>query len=134
MQRVGRRPRALVLEFDVANGRTITIIAEQTPGAVYGFDSFRVPRILVRRIPAGHLCASPAPAVPSNITLVKGWFDNMLPGFLAGQPDRVSFRHVDCDLYPSGVLCPDAVTGSHRARNRDHVRRVLQVSGVAVLV
>ena len=29
-----------MLEFDVANGRTITIIAEQTPGAVYVFDPF----------------------------------------------------------------------------------------------
>ena len=61
-----------MLEFGVASGRLITTIAEQTPGPVYGFDScegFPNPGSANMR---GHLCASPATAAPSNITLFKG--------------------------------------------------------------
>ena len=71
-----------MLEFGVACGRTITIIAEQMPGPVYEFDSFEgLPESWYSRMPAGNLCTSPAPAAPSNVPLVKGWFNNTLPGF-----------------------------------------------------
>ena len=61
-----------MLEFGVASGRLITTIAEQTPGPVYGFDSFEgLPESWFGDM-SGHLCASPATAAPSNITLVKG--------------------------------------------------------------
>ena len=35
-----------------------------------------------------HLCASPATAAPSNITLFKGCFDNKLPSFSPTTPTR----------------------------------------------
>jgi hypothetical protein len=41
------------------------------------------------------------PHVSSNVTLIKGWFDQTLPPFLEKHPAPVSFLHVDCDLYSS---------------------------------
>ena len=42
------------------------------------------------------------PPVRSNVTIVKGLFDDTLPGFLAEHADkRVAFLHIDCDLYSS---------------------------------
>ena len=41
------------------------------------------------------------PAVHGNVTLIKGWFDQTLPPFLAAHPDPVSFLHIDCDTYSS---------------------------------
>jgi Macrocin-O-methyltransferase (TylF) len=41
------------------------------------------------------------PKVPANVTLVKGWFEDTLPKFLAKNPGPVAFLHVDCDLYSS---------------------------------
>ncbi len=33
--------------------------------------------------------------------LVKGWFEKILPSFLADHPQEVAFLHIDCDLYSS---------------------------------
>ena len=77
-----------MLEFGVASGRLITTIAEQTPGPVYGFDSFEGFPNPGSANMSRHLCASPATAAPSNITLFKGWFDNKLPGFSPTTPTR----------------------------------------------
>jgi Macrocin-O-methyltransferase (TylF) len=55
--------------------------------------------------------------MPANVQLVKGWFDETLPGFLAEHPEPVSFVHVDCDLYSSTKtvldgLAPRMVAGT----------------------
>ena len=41
------------------------------------------------------------PEVPANVTLVKGWFNETLPGFLKTHPGPIAFVHLDCDLYSS---------------------------------
>ena len=40
---------------------------------------------------------------PKNITLIKGWFNDSLPSFVASpEGDKnVAFLHIDCDLYSS---------------------------------
>ncbi|MGY4615500.1 hypothetical protein ACVWZ4_000727 [Bradyrhizobium sp. USDA 4472] len=92
----------LFLEFGVASGRTITHAARQRPQqSLYGFDSFEG---LPEDWRSGYLkgrFAGNLPPVPSNVTLIKGWFNETLPEFLKDHPERVAFLHVDCDLYSS---------------------------------
>jgi len=41
---------------------------------------------------------------PKNVELIKGWFDKTLPLFIKRAevaPHKVSFLHIDCDLYSS---------------------------------
>lgn len=101
----------LILEFGVASGRTITHVAKQCPGRqVYGFDSFEG---LPEDWRSGYLkgrFAGELPPVPANVTLIKGWFNETLPDFLAGHPDKVSLLHVDCDLYSSTKCILDLLT------------------------
>jgi hypothetical protein len=91
----------LALEFGVATGTTLRIIAEhrgQQP--VFGFDSFEgLPEHWRLGYEAGAF-AQPPPVVP-GAELVVGQFADTLPGFLAEHPGPVSFVHVDCDLYSS---------------------------------
>ena len=39
------------------------------------------------------------PTVPAHVTLMKGWFDATLPGFLAAHPGPIAFLHIDSDTY-----------------------------------
>lgn len=95
-------PNGLFLEFGVASGRTITAIAERRSGPVYGFDSFEgLPEDWYEGYGKGHFARTDLPPVPRNVQLVKGWFNDTLPGFLAEHPGPVSFVNVDCDLYSS---------------------------------
>jgi hypothetical protein len=92
----------LYLEFGVFSGQTINHIAERVDRPVYGFDSFEgLPERWRDNLGAGHFKVAELPQVRSNVTLVKGWFDQTLPGFLEKHPGDVSFLHVDCDLYSS---------------------------------
>jgi hypothetical protein len=93
----------LVLEFGVASGRTINHLGTKTTATIYGFDSFEgLPEAwragYDKGAFAGHL-----PAVPPNVKLIKGWFDDTLPEFLKSvtPKDNVALLHVDCDLYSS---------------------------------
>lgn len=91
----------LFLEFGVASGRTITHLANVNSSPFYGFDSFEgLPEIWRSDYDKGAF-AQAVPAVPVNVTLIKGWFDKTLPEFLETHSGPVSFLHVDCDLYSS---------------------------------
>lgn len=92
----------LVLEFGVATGTTLRIIAEERPdGPVYGFDSFEgLPEHWRFGFAAGEFSEHGVPDVP-GARLVTGWFKDTLPDFLAAHADPVAFVHVDCDLYSS---------------------------------
>ncbi len=97
-------PNGLFLEFGVASGRTITPLALNTPQThFYGFDSFEgLPEAWRSGFDKGIFAQENLPAVPPNVTLIKGWFDETLPAFLADRPDLpLSLLHVDCDLYSS---------------------------------
>jgi predicted O-methyltransferase YrrM len=97
-----RQAEGLIMEFGVASGRTINHIATLVPDLpVYGFDSFEGLPEVWRPGFAKHTFAQPTPDVRPNVTLVKGWFEQSLPGFLADHPGTISLLHVDCDLYSS---------------------------------
>lgn len=95
----------LFLEFGVFNGASINYYSRHSPYLkYYGFDSFE-------GLPAdwgGHGLPAHSfdlqgnmPAVNSNVTLIKGWFDKTLPLFLQEHLEKVAFIHVDCDIYES---------------------------------
>lgn len=92
----------LVLEFGVATGRTITRIGQQRRGPIYGFDSFEgLPEDWYPGYEKGTFAREALPSVPANVELIKGWFNETLPGFLEKNPDPVSYVNIDCDLYSS---------------------------------
>jgi hypothetical protein len=46
----------------------------------------------------------------TTMSLIKGWFNESLPGFLAAhEGEKVSFIHIDCDLYSSTKYILDAL-------------------------
>jgi hypothetical protein len=106
----------LALEFGVATGTTLQIIAEERPGGVYGFDSFAgLPEHWRLGYDEGEFAEQP-PRV-EGAELVVGMFEHTLPGFLAEHPGPVAFVHVDCDLYSSTLtvlqqLSPRFVEGT----------------------
>ena len=98
------RPDGLFLEFGVASGRTISHMALNAPQThFYGFDSFEgLPEAWRSGFGKGVFAQARLPAVPPNVTLVKGWFDDTLPRFVHDRPQLpLSLLHIDCDLYSS---------------------------------
>lgn len=91
----------LCLEFGVYSGHTINLLAEMRESTVYGFDSFEgLPESWRTGFPAGTF-ATTLPEVRPNVELVRGWFHESLPPFLAAHSEPLAFLHVDCDLYSS---------------------------------
>ena len=93
----------LWLEFGVATGRSINYISKFTDNKVYGFDSFEgLPENWYSRFKKGHFSREgKLPKVRDNVELIKGWFDNTLPDFIKNKNKKVSFIHMDADLYSS---------------------------------
>ena len=98
-----RKPDTLWLEFGVASGGTINYISKFTTETVYGFDSFEgLPETWRPGFEKGVFDRNGEfPAVNPNVTLIKGWFNETLPGFIHAQNMKVSFIHMDADLYSS---------------------------------
>ena len=102
----------LWLEFGVASGDTINFISQFTERHVFGFDSFEgLPEKWRDGFDKGAFSSGGSmPPVNANVRLVKGWFDTTLPVFLTARPDdRVSFVHIDCDLYSSTKFVLEAL-------------------------
>lgn len=109
----------LALEFGVATGTTLRIIADAVAAdrTVAGFDVFTgLPETWRTGFPAGEFAQEP-PDVP-GATVIAGLFEDTLPTFLAESDEAIAFMHVDCDLYSSTKtvldlmgerLTPDAV-------------------------
>jgi hypothetical protein len=102
---LSRAPAGAILEFGVASGRSITSLANASPGkTVHGFDSFEgLPEDW-----AGHIERKGAfsqggalPKVPANVQLHKGWFKDTIGGWRTANPEPIGFMHVDCDIYSS---------------------------------
>ncbi len=92
----------LYLEFGVATGATINLIAPLVPERIYGFDTFEgLPEAWGGYMPRGSFKQAVIPTVDSKVELVVGLFSNTLPDFLSGHPEQVAFLHIDCDLYSS---------------------------------
>lgn len=109
----------LALEFGVATGATLRIIADAVAAdrTVAGFDVFTgLPETWRTGFPAGEFAQDP-PDVP-GATVIAGLFEDTLPSFLAETDEAIAFMHVDCDLYSATKtvldltgerLAPDAV-------------------------
>lgn len=97
------KPNTLWLEFGVASGRTINYISKFTNDKVYGFDSFEgLPEKWRDGFEKGVFNRNGnLPKVNNNVELIKGWFDDTLPNFIKNQNKKVSFIHMDADLYSS---------------------------------
>jgi len=93
----------LYLEFGVFEGNSLNQIASLVPTeTVYGFDSFEgLPEDWFPGNEKGKFAVPQLPNVRSNVKLVKGWFDETLPIFLANNSNECAFIHIDCDLYSS---------------------------------
>ena len=93
----------LWLEFGVASGNTINYISKFTNNTVYGFDSFEgLPEKWRDGIEKGFFSRNGIlPQVNSNVKLIKGWFNETLVDFIKIQNKKISFIHIDCDLYSS---------------------------------
>ena len=100
----GAPQQGLVLEFGVEKGDSLRWIASHTKRAVHGFDSFQ-------GLPADWRGTKETrgkfdrrgrlPAVPANVQLHVGWFDQTIPPFLAATADAAALVHIDCDIYES---------------------------------
>jgi hypothetical protein len=101
----------LTLECGVYYGRSLRLIAARTPGMVHGFDSFEgLPEAWSAAEGAGaYSTGGRMPAVASNVTLHRGWFEDSLPPFLEANPGPVRLLHIDCDLYSSTRTVLDAL-------------------------
>ena len=92
----------LVLEFGVRFGVSIRQIAALANQQVHGFDSFEgLPESWGTEPRGSYSTHGVLPAVPDNVTLHRGWFEQSLPQFLRSHAGPVRFMNVDCDIYSS---------------------------------
>lgn len=97
------KSNTLWLEFGVASGNTINYISQFTNDLVYGFDSFKgLPEKWRDGFNKGAFNRDGnLPSVNPNVVLIKGWFNETLSNFIKTQDKKISFIHIDCDLYSS---------------------------------
>jgi hypothetical protein len=92
----------LFMEFGVWRADWINRFAAMRNVQFYGFDSFEgLPEAWSTMAQASFSREGVLPSVAKNVELVKGWFIDTLPRFLAEHPQNISFMHIDCDLYSS---------------------------------
>jgi tetratricopeptide (TPR) repeat protein len=92
----------MVCEFGVRRGNSLRQLAAATDQTLHGFDSFAGLPEGWARAPAGVLTtAGSLPAVPANVRLHPGWFEDSLPPFLAAHGEKLRFANIDCDIYSS---------------------------------
>jgi tetratricopeptide (TPR) repeat protein len=90
-----------VLEFGVRHGVSTRVLAAGGR-TVHGFDSFAGLPEAWQGMPAGAFSTEgEAPALPPNVVLHVGRFDDTLPGFVAAMTAAPALVHVDSDLYSS---------------------------------
>lgn len=93
----------LALEFGVATGTTLAIIADALASelTVVGFDIFTgLPETWRTGFPQGEFAQDTVPEVP-GARVITGLFEDTLPKFLADNDEPVAFMHLDADLYSS---------------------------------
>lgn len=96
----------LVLEFGVEKGASLRHLARLTSRIVHGFDSFEgLPGDWAgtKEARGAFSLHGRLPKVPANTRLHVGWFDRILPDFLAANGQSCALIHVDCDIYASTV-------------------------------
>lgn len=124
----------LWLEFGVHEGQTIDLISRFTKNDVYGFDTFsgldapwlgtetksmlvfdiggKPPKTVRPLHPTLRGCRSKKRrAFNDNVQFVTGLFEETLGEFLELHDKKISFIHVDCDIYRSTKTILDYCTG-----------------------
>jgi thioredoxin-like negative regulator of GroEL len=92
----------LLAEFGVRRGTSIRVLAGETEQTFHGFDSFvGLPEAWVKAEAGVLTTGGELPAVPANVTLHAGWFEDSLPPFLAAHSGPLRFANIDCDIYSS---------------------------------
>lgn len=98
-----------ILEFG-SGGSTERLSSKLNDRILYSFDSFEgLPEdwhgyndgngdCMHRQ---GSFKSSKPENPPNNVIFVEGWYNESLPKFLKEHTDKVSFVHIDCDLYSS---------------------------------
>jgi len=97
----------LVLECGVFKGASINHFAKKTPQTIYGFDSFEGLKEDWKGhyLPKGFFnLGGQLPRVATNVTLIKGWFDQTLPPFLLTHEGPIAFLHLDSDTYEAAKI------------------------------
>ena len=109
--RLRHKPNTLWLEFGVASGNTINYISKFTYDKVYGFDSFEgLPEKWRDGFDKGAFNRNGEfPQVNQNVELIKGWFNETLVDFIKIHNKKVSFIHIDADLYSSAKFILDTL-------------------------
>jgi len=111
LAQVDAQAPGLALEFGVASGATLGIIAHEVSEdrPVVGFDSFEgLPETWRTGFPAGSYAQAP-PLYVSGAEIVAGLFADTLPGFLLEHQGPVAFAHFDADLYSSTKTALDLI-------------------------
>jgi hypothetical protein len=94
--------KGLYCEFGVYKGESVNFIASKTPNTVHGFDSFDgLPEDWREGFEKGTFQMNGLPTVRANVRLVKGWFNESVPGWCKQNPGPLAFAHMDADLYSS---------------------------------
>jgi len=97
--------QGLLLEFGVAAGDSIRALAANLPQfKLYGFDSFEgLPEAWYHEQPGAYSQGGKLPAVPANVELIKGWFEDTVPKFAEKHASALSrgidVLHLDADIY-----------------------------------
>lgn len=100
-------------EFGVYTGASLKTIRNFRKPWVFGFDSWEgLPEAWDHGDGAPHeaghfACAMPTD-LPVGVKLVRGWFCDTIPAWLAKYDAAIEFLHIDCDLYSS---CRDVLLG-----------------------
>jgi hypothetical protein len=99
----------IAAEFGVWKGGSINFIADTLKQTIYGFDSFEGLKEDwkgdVDHTQGKFNLNGVLPEVRSNVTLVKGWFNETIPNWLKTiDNDWLSFIHIDCDTYESSKI------------------------------
>jgi len=102
-------PTGLVLEFGVWKGASIRHLATHlAPRKIYGFDSFEgLPEDWDCGISKDFFRLTSLPEVPSNVELIKGWFNVTAGDFLKQHPEPMALLHIDSDIYSSAKFIFD---------------------------
>lgn len=93
-----------LLEFGVSSGESFLWFLKHCPERhIYGFDSFEgIPEDWWTR-PKGSFKAEPPRFTEPNGALIKGWFEETLPGFFDNYRGRIALVHIDCDVFSAAI-------------------------------
>lgn len=98
-----------VIEFGVGRGTSLRIIRDMTIQQIHAFDSFAgLPEDWIMSdeyvVSAGEFNYDrPESAAFQNVIFHEGWFEDTIPLWKKTYTAKISFMHIDSDIYSSAV-------------------------------